>query len=86
MNLDQPSPTETNGRLEQVAAYLRETGLATPALMLLGIGRPLGFVAGQCLVLLQPLMPDDRWQAQIGQMAAALGDEAAWTHLENLLQ
>ena len=72
--------------LEQVAQYLREKGLATPALLLLGIGRPLGFVAGQCLVLLQPMLPRQRWQAQIGQMAAVLGDDAAWTRLENLLQ
>lgn len=86
MNADQPPELEAPVPLEQVAQYLRETGLATPALMLLGIGRPLGFVAGQCLVLLQPLLPRQRWQEQIGQMAATLGDDAAWTRLENLLQ
>ncbi len=86
MNQDQPPQHNPPLALEQVADYVRDKGLATPALILLGIGRPLGFAAGQCLVLLQPLLPHQGWQAEIGRMAAALGDEAAWTRLENLLR
>lgn len=72
--------------LIRIAAYLRRHGLATPALMLLTIGRPLGFIGGQCLSLLQPLVPQPEWQARIGRTASALEDEATWTRLENLLQ
>ncbi|MDP9313395.1 MAG: hypothetical protein M3R24_21360 [Chloroflexota bacterium] len=86
MNQAPPPQREPTVSLEQVAHYLRDKGLATPALILLGIGRPLGLVAGQSLVLLQPLLPHQGWQAEIGRMAAALGDEAAWTRLENLLR
>ena len=86
MKQEHPYQDESTLVLEPVAHYLRDKGLATPALILLGIGRPLGFVAGQCLVLLQPLLPHQGWQAEIGRMAAALGDEAAWTRLENLLR
>ncbi len=51
MNPEQSPRLEAPVSLEEIAKYLRETGLATPVLMLLGIGRPLGVVAGQCLVL-----------------------------------
>lgn len=79
----QPQPPDT---LQRIAAALRQHGLATPALMLLTIARPLGFVGGQCLSLVQPLFPQQEWQTRIGQTASALEDEATWTRLENLLQ
>jgi hypothetical protein len=72
--------------LEHVAAAVRQRGLATPALMLLTIARPLGFVGAQCLSMVQPLIPQQEWQARIGRTASALEDEALWTRLENLLQ
>lgn len=72
--------------LERFAGYLRRNSLATPALMLLGIVRPLGFVGSQFLSLVQPLAPLPRWQDGIAQTAAALEDEATWTRLENLLR
>lgn len=78
-----PTPPDP---LHGAAAYLRRHGLATPALMLLQIIRPLGFVGGQCLLVMQPIVPVQRWQAWIGQTARALEDEALWTRLENLLQ
>jgi hypothetical protein len=54
--------------------------------MLLTIARPLGFVGAQCLSLVQPLIPEQEWQARIGRTASALEDEALWTRLEKLLQ
>lgn len=72
--------------LHMIAAYLRRNGLATPALMLLQIARPLSFLGSQSLLLIQPILPVQRWQAGIGQTACALEDEAAWTRLEKLLQ
>jgi hypothetical protein len=54
--------------------------------MLLQLARPLSFIGGQCLLLMQPIVPVQGWQAWIGQTARALEDEAAWTRLENLLQ
>lgn len=71
--------------LERLADFVQRYHLVTPALMLLNIARPLGFAGSQCLLLVQPLAPDPRWQARIGQTAAQLEDEAVWTHLENLL-
>jgi hypothetical protein len=72
--------------LQNVAAYLRRHGLVTPALMLLQLGRPLRFIGGQCLLLIQPIVPVQQWQTRIGQTARAVEDEATWTRLENLLQ
>ncbi|MBV9786759.1 MAG: hypothetical protein JOZ51_01185 [Chloroflexi bacterium] len=78
-----PTPPDA---LPTIAAYLRRHGLATPALMLLQIARPLSFLGSQSLLLIQPILPVHRWQAGIGQTARALEDEAAWTRLEKLLQ
>jgi hypothetical protein len=72
--------------LERIAQYLQRTGLATPALLLLEIARPLGVFGSQCLTLLQPLAPEQRWQNQINQIAQAMEDDATWTRLENLLK
>ncbi len=82
---DEPVPTPPDP-LQPVAVYLRRHGLVTPALMLLQLARPLSFIGGQCLLLMQPIVPVQGWQAWIGQTARALEDEAAWTRLENLLQ
>lgn len=78
-----PSPPDD---LERLAAWLRRTGLTTPALLLIGTLRPLHIVSGQLLRLAQPLAPTPRWQSRLGQMASAIEDEATWTRLENLLQ
>ncbi len=86
MSADRQDSTPTPASLDHVAGFLRRQGLAAPALLILGIARPLGFVAGQCLALLQPLVLEPQWQTRIGQMATALEDEATWTRLENLLQ
>jgi hypothetical protein len=84
---DQPSDNSMlHPHLEQTALYLRQHGLATPALFVLGIARPLGFVAGQCLTLLQPLAYGSGWQSRIGRMAADLEDDATWTRLQKLLE
>lgn len=81
-----PQDPASPDTLHAVAAYLRGKGLGTPALMLLQIARPLSFLGSQGLLLIQPLLPVQRWQAGIGQTARALEDEAAWTRLEKLLQ
>lgn len=72
--------------LDRLAESLRQRGLSAPAIMLLHLARPLGFVGGQCLMLLQPLAPVPEWQQRIGETAALLEDEATWMRLENLLQ
>jgi hypothetical protein len=72
--------------LDRLAMSLRRRGLATPALMLIQMARPLGFLGGQCLLLLQPIMPVQGWQAGLVQTARLLEDETAWNRLENLLQ
>ena len=82
---DQPLPIPPDS-LQRAATYLRRQGLATPALMLLQIARPLSFIGGQCLLVMQPAVPVQGWQAWIGRTAHALEDETTWTRLENLLQ
>lgn len=84
--METPPPSTPPDDLALLAAHLRRSGLSTPALMLLTILRPLGFVGGQCLSLLQPLVTQPELQARIGQTASALEDDATWTRLENLLQ
>jgi hypothetical protein len=69
-----------------LAVSLRQRGLATPALMLLQLARPLGFFGGQCLLLVQPIVPVQGWQAGLARTARLLEDETTWTRLENLLQ
>lgn len=86
MSAKLPHDPASPDALHTIAAYLRRNGLATPALMLIQIARPLGFLGSQSLLLIQPLLPVQRWQAGIGQTARALEDEAAWTRLEKLLQ
>lgn len=72
--------------LDWLVVSLRQRGLSAPAIMLLQLGRPLGFVGGQCLMLLQPLAPVPEWQQRLGETAAVLEDEATWMRLEKLLQ
>jgi hypothetical protein len=79
-----PEPPQTDVWVV-LARYLRRQGLAAPALLLLGIARPLGIAAAQCLALVQPAVPQPRWQTHIARMAADLEDEATWTRLEKLL-
>ncbi len=86
MSREHPDDLQLAPYPEQIALYLRQHGLATPALFVLGIARPLGFVASQCLTLLQPFARDDGWQSRIGRMAADLEDEATWTRLQKLLE
>jgi hypothetical protein len=86
MSNNLPHDPASPDALHDLAAYLRRHGLATPALMLLQIARPLSFLGSQSLLLIQPILPVQRWQAGIGQTARALEDEATWTRLEKLLQ
>ena len=86
MSDDSATTSGPPDQLERLAAYLRDIGLATPTLMLVQLARPLGFIGGQALVLLQPFAPVQRWQTQIGRTALALEDDATWTRLEKLLQ
>lgn len=81
-----PPTSPPTDSLERLAAAVRRRGLTTPALMLLTVFRPLGFVGSHALLLVQPLAPDRQWQERIAQTAAALEDDATWTRLEKLLQ
>jgi hypothetical protein len=83
---DKRSPSTTPpDLLDMLAVSLRQRGLATPALMLLQLARPLGFFGGQCLLLVQPIVPV-QGQAGLARTARLLEDETTWTRLENLLQ
>jgi hypothetical protein len=83
---DEPFNPHDSQALERMAAWLRRSGFATPALLLIGIARPLGIVGGQFLSLLRPIVPGTGAQERIGRMASAIEDDATWTRLEKLLQ
>lgn len=57
--------------LEQVADFVQRSGLRVPTLMALAAGRPLAFLGGQLLWLLQPalsLLVPGKQVAQLAQM------------------
>lgn len=83
---DKPVPPRDSQALERIAGALRRSGFAVPALLLIGIARPLGVVVAELLSLLQPIAPGTHVQDRIGQMAGALEDDEVWTRLEKLLQ
>lgn len=83
---DTPFDPHDSPTLKLIAVWLRRSGLATPALLLIGIARPLGILGGQVLALLQPIAPGPMAQERIGRMASAIEDDATWTRLEKLLQ
>ncbi len=71
-------------RLARWAAALRRRGLATPALLLLELSRPLGTFADQCLVGLAPLLPPPGQRAA-QDLAAVLGEPATGAAFAALL-
>jgi hypothetical protein len=64
-----------------VARLLRRYGLATPALIMIELGQPLGFVGEQILRGFGPLLPLGSWRAA----AAALAQEQSAATLLRLL-
>lgn len=87
MKQDQVSASmPQSDNLKPMIDYIHQHGLATPALMLLTLARPLGFIGGQCLRLMQPFAPGQQWQTRIARTAATVEDAGLWQRLENLLQ
>ncbi len=72
--------------LERAAAYLQQRGLAAPALLLLHLARPLGFLGSQLLLFIQPFGLHPTWDHHIEQTAAMLEDDATWERLDDLLK
>ena len=80
----------SDAEVESSATWLQEAGLAGPAFLLLQGLRPLSFVGGQGLLLVQPLLPVERWRSTAGQLADILEDrsrlDALLATLETRLQ
>ncbi len=58
--------------IDQVAGAIRHAGLRQPALLILDAGRPLTFIGGQLLWLLQPALSLLLPRKKISQMAQIL--------------
>jgi hypothetical protein len=70
------SKEERERLLDEVAARIIRRGLATPAIFLLELNRPLSFVAGQSTHVLTPLLAPLFGLSRMEQVAALLEDRA----------
>jgi hypothetical protein len=76
------SAKERDQLLDRIAARIIRRGLATPAVFLLELNRPLSFVAGQATHVLTPLLAPLVGLASMEQLAALLEDR---TNIDRLL-
>ena len=72
--------------IARLADELRRRGLATPALMLIDMATPLGFVGEQLLVALGPLLPSAAWRETATGLVATLRHEQSRDFLQHLLR
>jgi len=67
--------------LRDLAAAIQRGRLAAPAQLLLDVAVPLGVLASQVALFVQPFTPRGRWHDYV----AALSDESGWRRLHELL-
>lgn len=72
--------------LEQVAGFVQRSGLRVPTLMALTAGRPLTFLGGQLLWLLQPALSLLLPAKQVAQLAHLLEKPEAVSALVTRLE
>jgi hypothetical protein len=76
MNNDQRQDT-----LKELATRLSERRLTTPARMMVDAVVPLGFLASQTALFIEPFFPHGRWRSYV----TALADEQGWEALQRIL-
>jgi hypothetical protein len=67
--------------IQELAKQLEQRRFATPARMFLDVVVPLGFMASQVALLVQPFFPHGRWRLYV----TALTDEQGWEALQRIL-
>lgn len=72
---------ENNVKIDALANWLQEAGLAGPAYLVFSGLRPLSFVGSQGLLFLQPLLPQARWRSKVGALAEVLQDRTQFDML-----
>ena len=77
--------TENLG-IERLARRLRRRGFATPAMMMIDVLAPLGFVGEQMVVAFGPLLPTREWRQDVDGILVALRDQASRDLLHRLLE
>lgn len=77
---------EQDDFLEQVAGFVHRHGLREPVLMALDAGRPLTFLGGQLLWLLQPALSLLLPGKQVARLAQVLEKPEAVSALVNRLE
>ena len=60
--------------IEELGTSLQRRGLATPALMLLDLAAPLGFLSEQLLLAARPFILSGRWRTRVDEIAQVLRD------------
>ena len=70
-NAKQPEhtgPAQGTAHVERIAAAIKQAGLSAPALLLLGALKPLSWVGGQMLWVLQPFLGSPRKSTVAGSL------------------
>ena len=67
--------------IRELAERVAQHRMATPARMFVDAVAPLGFMASQAALLIQPFFPHGRWRSYL----AALTDEQGWEALQRIL-
>ena len=80
-----PGMEEEDHAVRELAYALQRHGLATPAIMLIGLLVPLAFVGEQALAMLAPLLPDG-WREGGHTLMSTLKDEHQRQVLQRLLE
>ena len=69
--------TISDSYIDEVAVALQQRGWGAAALLLLDAGRPLAFIGGQLLWLLQPTLTTIGATTEVGQLARLLENPSA---------
>jgi hypothetical protein len=73
---------ERNASIQKVADAILRNRLEIPARIVLDVLEPISFIASQCMVFVQPLIPVARWKQYVGLFE----DEASWQVLQGLVK
>lgn len=72
--------------MERLARRLRGRGFATPAMMMIDMLAPLGFVGEQVAIAFGPLLPTPEWRQDVDGILVALRDQTSRDLLHRLLE
>jgi hypothetical protein len=73
--------TERQQALQELASQIEQHQLTSPARLMVDILAPVGILASQTALFMQPFLPHGRWRSYL----AALTDEQGWEALQRIL-